>query len=296
MSAAGPDRDRRYAMGVALVLLAGVFWSLAGILLRNIEAATSWQIIFYRSLFLALTLLAVIAVRHRGRVVGAFRAIGRVGVIGGACVAVGYIAIVLSILNTTVANALFIFASTPFFAAALGWLILREPVRRRTWGTIAVALCGVGVMVAEGLAGGGLFGNLMAVVMTLAFAALIVALRHGRAVDMMPTVCLGGALAAVAGLILADGLAISLHDLMICLLLGSVQVGAGMVAFTIGSRHVPAAELGLLSMTEAVFGPVWVWLGVAEVPTLLTFAGGALVLGALVTQAVSGIRAGPPRP
>ncbi|MEE8545393.1 MAG: EamA/RhaT family transporter, partial [Alphaproteobacteria bacterium] len=67
---------------------------------------------------------------------------------------------------------------------------------------------------------------------------------------------------------------------------GTVQIGCGMIAFTIGSRHVPAALLGLLAMTEVALGPIWVWLGVGEVPSWLTLAGGAVVLSAVVTQAV----------
>lgn len=287
MSAPAPAvRDRRYALGLGLVLLAGVFWSLAGILLRNIDAASSWQIVFYRSASFVVVVACVLAARHRSRLPRAIVAIGWAGVVGGLFLAAGYVAIVLAMLNTTIANVLFVFASAPFFAALLGRLILKELVPRRTWAVIAVALAGVAVMVVEGLSGGAFFGNLMALVMTLAFAALVVVLRRGRAVDMLPTVCLGGIVAGAVAALLADSLAISLHDLLVCVLLGTVQIGCGMIAFTIGSRYVPAALLGLGAMTEVAFGPIWVWLGVGEVPSWVTLAGGAVVLSAVVTQAV----------
>jgi len=279
-------RDRSQVLGFGLVLLAGVFWSLAGILVRNIEAATSWQIVFYRSASFVVVILAVLAARHRARLPRALAAIGWAGVGGGLCLAAAYVAVILAMLNTTVANVLFIFAAAPFFAAVLGRLVLKELVPRRTWAAIAVALAGVGLMVVDGLAGGSLFGNLMGLVMTLAFAALVVVLRYGRAVDMLPTVCLGGVVAGAGAALVADSLAISLHDLAICVVLGTVQIGCGMIAFTVGSRYVPAALLGLGAMTEVVFGPVWVWLGVGEVPSWLTLVGGAVVLGAVTAQAV----------
>ena len=282
--------DRLYVRGVLLVLLAGVFWSLAGILLRNIEAATSWQVVFYRSGSFAIMLAVMLVVRYGRRVGVVTRRIGAIGIFGGLAIGLGYTAIVLSILNTTVANAMFIFASSPFFAALLGWLILRERVPALTWAVIAAALSGVGIMVAEGLSGDGLLGILWALAMTLAFATLIIVLRIKRDLDMLPMVCLGGVASALAGALLADSLAISVHDLAICVILGTVQIGCGMIAFTIGSRHVPAAELGLLAMTEAIFGPVWVWLGVGEVPSGVTLLGGAIVLGAIVAQAVWGFR------
>ena len=48
--------ERRYAYGVTLVIVGGVFLSTSGILLRNIEAATGWQILFYRGLTFSVTL------------------------------------------------------------------------------------------------------------------------------------------------------------------------------------------------------------------------------------------------
>ncbi|MEE8546062.1 MAG: DMT family transporter, partial [Alphaproteobacteria bacterium] len=141
MSAPAPAvRDRRYLMGVGLVLLAGLFFSLAGILLRNIETATSWQIVFYRSASFVVVIACVLAARHRSRLPRAFAAIGWAGVAGGLFLAAGYVAIVLAMRNTTIANVLFIFASAPFFVALLGRLILKELVPRRTWAVIAVAL------------------------------------------------------------------------------------------------------------------------------------------------------------
>ncbi len=72
--------------------------------------------------------------------------------------------------------------------------------------------------------------------------------------------------------------------------MGAVQIGAGLLVYTAGSRHLPAAELALLALTEVVLGPVWVWLGIGETPSLATLLGGAIVLGAIVGNALSGLR------
>jgi len=78
--------------------------------------------------------------------------------------------------------------------------------------------------------------------------------------------------------------------------MGVIQIGVGMTALTIGSRHVPAAELALLSLTEVILAPVWVWIGVGEVPSLLTLVGGGIVLAAIAGQALTGIKAKAPWP
>ena len=49
-------------------------------------------------------------------------------------------------------------------------------------------------------------------------------------------------------------------------------------------------QVALLSLSEVVLGPIWVALLVNELPSALTLLGGALVLSAIVAQAVIGMR------
>jgi drug/metabolite transporter (DMT)-like permease len=75
--------------------------------------------------------------------------------------------------------------------------------------------------------------------------------------------------------------------------MGAVQVGGGLTVFTLGARHVPVAELMLLSLTELALAPIWVWLAVGEVPSPSTLLGGAIIIGAITYQAFSGTRRRP---
>ena len=288
----GPDPD--YAYGVALVALAGAFWSIGGVLVRWVESASAWQIIFYRSVALALTLLLIVALRHRGRLAAAFAGIGGTGLLAGACLSGGFIGYVLALYHTTVANAAFMLGTAPFFAAILGRWFLREEVRRATWLAMALALGGIAVMVAGSLVVGTVTGNLFALGASLSFAGYNVLLRRGRANDMMPCVVIAGLIAAgiAAAVVIAGpgGFVIGARDLGLCVVMGTVQVGLGLTVFTLGARHVPAVELALLSMSELVLAPLWVWLAVGEVPSAFTLAGGAIVMAAIALQALSGAR------
>lgn len=293
-AAAFVEASPLYLRGVALVMVAGAFWSLAGILIRNIEAADGWQILFVRSCATFATLLLIMIFRYGRQTSAQFRQAGLAAVLGGMGLAVAFISFIFAILGTTVANALFILSAAPLATAVLAWLLLREAVRRQTWIAIAVAVVGIAVMVVDSLGVGALFGNLMALISVLGFAGFAVALRWGRAADMLPAACLAGLFAALASAALVPDFDISLHDALICVVMGVVQIGFGMVLFTAGSRHVPAAELALLSLTEVVLGPLWVWLGVGEVPRLLTVVGGAIVLTAIAGRALTGLRRKPP--
>lgn len=290
--------DPGYARGVLLVALAGVFWSLGGLLVRLIEAASSWQIILFRSIALTLTLILFIAIRHRGRLTGAFRQAGWNGAFAGAALAGGFIGFVLALQYTSVANAVFMLGAAPFFAAALGRWALGEAIRRATVLAIAVALIGILIMVWGGLVIGTMRGNLLALGASVCFATFSVLLRRGRERDMMPCVAVAGVVSALiaAPVVLAEApslaaaLSLTGRDLLLCTTMGVVQVGCGLTIYTLGARHVPAVELTLLSMTELVLAPIWVLLALGEVPSPYTLVGGAIVLAAIAYQALSGAR------
>jgi drug/metabolite transporter (DMT)-like permease len=204
---------------------------------------------------------------------------------------------IYAIQTTTVANAMFLFAAAPFLAAALGWIILRESVRKATWVAMIVAMIGIAVMVANGISAGRLGGNLSAIISASGFAIFTIALRWGKLEDMLPAVFLGGVFAIIASAGVCHfggyGFDVPGNDITIALSLGVFQVGLGLAIFTIGSKVVPAAELALLSMTEVLLGPLWVWLFIGETVSTFTLVGGFILMLALVGNAVSGLRRKP---
>ncbi len=287
----------RYATGVALVLLAGALWSTMGIGIRLIEQANVWQILFYRSCALAAFLFVLISLRSGGRPLRTIHRAGRAGVVGGLGLVFAFAGGIYAIQTTTVANAMFLFAAAPFVAAVLGWVLLRESVRHATWIAMAFATLGILIMVANGIAAGRLAGNLSALLSACGFAVFTIALRWGRLEDMFPAVFLAGVFALMTGAFVCFtggyGFDLPPRDIAIAVALGVFQVGAGLAVFTLGSRVVPAAELALLSMTEVLLAPLWVWWLLGEAVSAATLGGGAILLVALAGNALSGARRKP---
>lgn len=282
--------DRRaYAIGVGLILLGGVALSSGGILIRYVENADAWTILFYRSLGFIALLLTVIAFRHRGKTPQAFRAIGLNGLIMAIALGGGFTCYVFSMLLTTVASVSFIISAGPLFAALLGWFILRERVSPVTWMVIIGAAVGMGLMFAEGMAGGRMLGTIIALGLPTTFAVMVVLIRRAGDVDMLPATCLAGVVGLIAGLIISDTLVLTTHDLVVILILGIGQLGMGFMLITLGTRYVPAAEAALLALSESVLAPIWAWLFLTEVPAPLAMAGGLLVLTCVAIQAMAGI-------
>jgi drug/metabolite transporter (DMT)-like permease len=283
-----------YARGALLVVVGAALWSLMGLTIRLIGEATTWQILFWRSLGMAPMLFVWIAWRSGRRPVQRLRAVGWTGVAGAVALVLAFAGAIYAIQATTVANAVFLFAASPLITAFLAWPVLAEPVRRGTWAAIAVAVVGILLMVREGLALGAVSGNVAALASAAGFAVFTLALRRGRLGDMLPAVALGGVLAMVAAaavlFVTGEGVAVTPRDAALSIAMGIVLLGGGMLFYTLGSRALPAADLALLSMVEVMLAPVWVWLALGETVGAGTLAGGAVLMLALAGNALTGIR------
>jgi DME family drug/metabolite transporter len=110
--------------GVLFVFAAGVLWSTVGLGIRIIEDAVVWQILLNRSISMSLFLYVVIWVRSGESPFVQIRRIGFPSVIAGLSLVAAYSGGIYSIQNTSVANAMLLFATAPFMAAVLGWIIL----------------------------------------------------------------------------------------------------------------------------------------------------------------------------
>ncbi len=282
----------RYGQGVGLCLAAGTIWSLMGLGLRQIDDASVWAILFWRSIGMIPVLLGFIWWTSGGKPLTAIRAVGRSGALGGFGLVFAFSGAIYAFQTTTVANAVFLFAASPFVAAVLGWLVLREKVRPTTWLSMAVAVFGMYLMVRDGLGTGAFIGNMAALMSAAGFGSFTVMLRWGRVNDMLPAVLLGSVFSAImAGLILlAQGAAIivSAHDIGVAVAIGVFVVSLGLVLFTFGSKVVPAAELTLLSLVEVLLGPIWVWVFLGETASRNTLIGGAVLLTAVLLNGLAG--------
>ena len=282
--------ERKYSYGVSLVIIGGIFLSSSGILLRNIEDASGWQILFYRGIAFSLTLFLLLLTRYRSGIGDAFRAIGKPGLWAALVLGLGSICYIFAILLTTVANAVFIIGAAPLATAFVGWLVLGERTSRFGVVAMLVSLAGIGLMFADGLIEGRWAGNIAALGVVASFVVFLLIIRSKRGVDMLPATCLSGIVMAAVASLFIDSFVISRHDLVIAILMGCLQFGVGFWCFTVASRYIMASEVALFSLTESILGPVWVWIGVGEQPSLLTLLGSAVVLVSVVAYCVNGIR------
>ena len=288
-ASAGPER-RRVREGRLAILLAAVAWSTAGLGQRGLDASAVTQVAG-RAFFAALALFALVLAMERRGTMRAFLGMGRSGLAMTVFLAISSGAFLLALNHTSVANVLFMQAAAPMMAALLGWVLISEPVDGRTWAALLLAGAGVAVMAAGSL-DAGIAAVGLPLLMTASFAVVIVIARHRRDVSMMPATCASQVLVVVVCAPFVTLGSVSGSDWAILAALGVGQMGLGLAFLTIGARLIPPAQVALISLLEVVLGPLWVWLAYGERPSSATLVGGAIVVAAVVVQAVAPMPAG----
>lgn len=267
-------------LGAGFLAGAAVAYSLAGYFTRLIplDAVT---LLFWRGLIAGLFIFLVLFIRYGRQAWAMTRAVGWAGLTISVMGSLSSYIYLSSLRLTTVADVSVIYATLPFLTAALAWLVLRE---REGWRVIigsVVALLGVIIMANGALRAGHMVGDLLAFGMTLTYAAMVVLIRRGRHISMMPAVaiqCLVSALAAAPFAKLGPIGHLPMLDLV---LFGTCQLGLGLILLTLGMRRVQATQAALIGLLDTPLGPLWVWLAFGETPPLMTLIGGAIIMAAV---------------
>ena len=206
--------------------------------------------------------------------------IGISGLFGGIGLGIAMTTFIWSITNTSAAITLLCLAAMPFMTALLGFLFLKENISRSVWVAIIISAIGITIMAMGNTNINSFFGFAFGMISSLGFAIFSVSLRWRKETPKFTTVAIAGLFCFIfSGIVMAineysflsSGKNQSLfatHGTIVCF---------GLILYSIGSKHIPAAELTLLSLTEVIGGIFWVWLpwlGINEVPSTNTVIGG----------------------
>jgi len=273
--------------GPILVFFGAVCLSFGGPIVKSFEGANLWQILFWRQFFFSIIVVLYLLFSYKKNFFKSFYNSGLPGFIGGLFLSIGFAAYVFSMYTTTVANTNFIITTETIFLALFGYFFLKEKINLITFISIILGMSGVLLIVGSSLSiqsNEQFIGNIVAFIMPISFAILVVIIRKYPNVDMVPAQFIAGILAAIIGYFIAGKLSISPHDLFLALIAGFFQIGFGFILITVGSQTTPAAIVGVLMLTESVFGPLWAWLFINEIPPSSVLLGGGIIIFSILFQ------------
>ena len=261
-----------------LMSIGGVFVLSPDSLLIRLAGLDDYTLLFYRGLFPVFTIGLLLWWYYRGQLLETLLRMGGAGLLNGLFFAAVNISFISAIQRTTVANTLLFLSSAPVFAAILSLLVLRENQRRSTWVVIALSLVSIFVIGWGSYGGAGLLGDFFALVCALATACSAVLIRLKKDIDLVPSVVVGSLFTAAYALAQSPELAVSPAQLLCVGIIGFILIPVAFIALTIAPRFASSAEVQLVYLLESILGPLWVWLVIAETPSLNTLIGGSMLL------------------
>jgi drug/metabolite transporter (DMT)-like permease len=276
-----------------LIVSAGVLLISFDALLIRLSAASNWDVIFWRGLFMFVSLSAILGLRDRTGPIKALRQSGLPGVFSAVFFGLGGLLFVSSIVFTKVANTVVIISLSPLFAALFTWLFRIEIILLRTWLAIAAAFFGVVLVFWGSLGSGGLLGDLIAVAAAVNIGGNLTLLRRYPGLDRLPMVCVGGLIMAGLAVSLAEPFSLSLQSYAVLAVMGLVQMPAALVLIGQSTNYLPSPEVSLFLLVETICSPIWVWLVLGEDPPGMTFVGGTIIIATLTAYFLQSLRERP---
>ncbi len=272
------------APGYVLCLLGGFFLSWGGLIIRLFETNDIWQILLIRSFFFIIALTAFLFLTYKKNTIKVVKNSGIPAIIAGLFLSLSFVAYVVAMSKTTVANVVFIISTQTIFLALFGFLFLKEKITLKGLIAITLAFAGMLVMVGDSINQGTLFGNIVAFAIPINFTILVMIIRKFPDLDMVPAIFYSGIFSGIYGLVLASNLTFSSNDILMGFLLGVPQLAFGFICVTIGTKTTKAVTVGLLMLLETIFAPIWVWIFLNEVPPISVFMGGAIIISAVILK------------
>lgn len=263
---------------IACILLACVCWSFGGLLSKLIPW-NAMSIAGFRALIAAVVLGAV---RKSYRPCNTFGTwLGALGVMSTS------VLFIFANKLTSAANAIVLQYAMPVVVILFEAAVLRKRPSALDAVSVAVVLAGVVLCFCQGLSGGGMLGNALALASAFTYAVVYLSARRPDC-DVLSYSYQGNLLAALLVLYMPfdPGVRASLAHFAAALGMGACLT-LGYLFFSRGMREgVSPVTAAIVSNIEPILNPTWCFLFLGENPGALSVAGAALVLAAVTAYTV----------
>jgi DME family drug/metabolite transporter len=270
--------------GYILILLGGFCLSWGGFIVRSFETSNAWEILLLRTFFFFLWISTFLFLIYKKNAVKTIIKSGTPALLGGFVMSFSFIAFVFAMMNTSVANVVFIISTQTMFLAIFGYFYLKEKVSLISFISIILAMSGITIMIGDSISSSTLFGNLVALTIPISFSILVMIIRKNSDLDLVPAIWYASVFSFIYAIVMVESFNFTGHDIFMGFLLGVPQLGFGFICITIGSRTTRSVTIGLLMLTETIFAPVWVWLFLNEIPPFSVFIGGSIIILAIILK------------
>jgi drug/metabolite transporter (DMT)-like permease len=273
--------------GLIYISFTAFLWSTSGFFIKYLSV-NAFQISFYRSGIAALTVL-VISLLRKQKFKFEFDTTSNLASFFYAGILILF---VVATKMTTAANAIFLQFTAPIYLVVLEPLVLKTKFESKNIITIIISIFGMILFFFGRLELGNIYGNLFAICSGICFAMFSLLIKYKKvkhkSENTISCVIMGNFLVAVITIfIIFPDLKLTLQEALILLYMGSVQIGISYIIFNEGMKYVSATESMIIATLEAIFNPMWVFIGIGEIPSIYSICGGIIIFGAILWRNLS---------
>ncbi|MCI0448752.1 MAG: DMT family transporter [Chlorobi bacterium] len=276
------EKIPRHRKGLIYISVTAFLWSTSGFFIKYLTI-NAFQISLYRSAIAAITVYSICLLRGKKLKfefdkVSNFAAVFYAGIL---------ILFVAATKMTTAANAIFLQFTAPIYLVVLEPIFLKTKFEPKNVITIIICIGGMILFFFGRLEIGSIYGNLIAIGSGICFAMFSLLLKYKKVIhkseNTLNYVITGNALVAViASIIIFPNFEITVNEGLILVYMGAIQIGISYMIFNEGIKYVSATESMIIATLEAIFNPIWVFIGIGEVPSVYSILGGVIIFGAIL--------------
>lgn len=268
--------------GIIYISFCALLWSSSGLFIK-VLSLDAFQISFYRSLIAAITIFLISLIQKKNL---RFE-FDIISILCSLSYAFILIFFVIATKLTTAANAIFLQFTAPIYLIILEPIFLKTKFEMKNLVALIISFIGMILFFFGKLELSSIQGNLFAISSGICFALFSLFLKWKKQIHHSQSTIIY----IVAGNILVcifcfpivfDKLAIETSQLLILLYMGIFQIGISYIIFNEGIKYISATESMIIAMLEAILNPIWVFIGIREVPTIYSIIGSIIILLAIV--------------
>jgi len=254
----------------------------------------SWTVLFWRGLLYAIGVSLLVFLKYRLNTFDEFKSIGKGGLLIGLFSGISTGTFVFAIVYTSIANALVIISTGPIMIAIVSWFLLKEKSSLITWMSMIIVFVGIYIVMFGGFEGylgapqddalgavntnkDALVGDIFALITAIMMGFTFTLTRKYKEVNMVPVNAIGGLIAAILALTMADTILVPREVVPHIIAMGAI-LSVSFSLITIAPRYMPAAEVGMIMPLETVLGTLIAWVWITEVPSVNALVGGSIVI------------------
>lgn len=255
------------------MLLCATLWSIAGIFMKMLPW-NGFAMASLRSTIAGATIAVYMLIKRIPFCINKKTLLA--GFFGG----MTYLCFAVSNKLTTAANAIVLQFTSPVFVLLYSALLFKAKIKKIDVVTVLITLLGITLCFMDGLQGGHLIGNFVAIGSGLFMAGMFVFVGDLPADERFSGAFIAQCFTALVGLpwVIATKPVFTATTLACILILGIFQLGISYILYVKSSRYCPPLACCLLGVIEPLLNPVWVMIFDGETPGLMALIGGIIVI------------------